>query len=403
MPEVLHLVNSTWPDGAGYTVRTEGVTQAQRAAGLDVAVATWCGAPGGPGEVWRGAVVHLHPVHGPLTRALERWRVRGVDPTERLRWLWNRRFHRARIERRVGSPELVHAHTPPRVGREAEAHAAAWRVPWVYEVRGLWDLTVAAERGVPGDARRAVGADAAVARRADHVVAISQALADLLVRAGVPAGRITLVPNGVDLDRGAAAAVDLPDWAVGRRLVGVATSVRRLEGLGVLLEAWPQVVRAVPEAVFVLLGDGPDLPELRRRAAELGVEASFRCLGRVPFEQVPGWLGRLEVAVYPRLAEPVGEVVTPLKPLEALAAGVPVLGSDVGGLRELVTSGSTGLLVPAGRPEALADGLVTLLRDDAGRAALGQAGQAWVRRERAWEVLVRRLEPVYERLRRAGA
>jgi glycosyltransferase involved in cell wall biosynthesis len=158
-----------------------------------------------------------------------------------------------------------------------------------------------------------------------------------------------------------------------------------------LLEAWPRVVSELPDAVFLLIGEGHHLGRLRA----MKPPESFRLLGRVPHEEMPRYHSLLDVFVVPRLPLPVCETITPIKPLEAMAMGVAVLASDVGGLRELVRDGETGRLFRAGDADSAARACLELGRDADLRAGLAGRAREWVAAERDWRTVAEAYRSVY--------
>jgi glycosyltransferase involved in cell wall biosynthesis len=177
--------------------------------------------------------------------------------------------------------------------------------------------------------------------------------------------------------------------------------VARLEpekGHAHLLEAWPRVAAAVPDARLLIVGEGSECDALRARAAAMPPDAARRVIFTGRREDVSALTAELAVAVLPSLREAQG-----ISLLEAMARRVPVVASAVGGIPEVVTDGVSGLLVPPASPDALAAALIRLARSGALRRRLGEAGYAVVRDRFSIEAQVRRVEAVYdEELRRAG-
>ncbi len=297
-------------------------------------------------------------------------------------------------------PDIVHAHTPAQPGLAGQAMARRFKAATVYEVRGFWPLSQATEHDERINVDDAVARDVAAANKADHVVAICQGIADVLVRNGVSSSRISVVPNGVDVslfapvdyDQELAAELDLK----GRFVYGYATNVRRLEGVQDVVRAWPRIKKAVPEAAFLLIGDGTYTETLRQLVCRCGVQEDWRIVGRVPHSRVRAYYSLLDAFVVPRVAEPVCQIVTPLKPLEAMAMGIPVVASNVSALREIVADGETGLLFDAGNPESLATVCVRAASDGSLRAAMRRAAREWVLAERAWRTIASRYQSVYQ-------
>lgn len=190
-------------------------------------------------------------------------------------------------------------------------------------------------------------------RAPDRLTAISQFLAERAFRLGVAPERVEVIPNGVDLSR-------LPPRgprATNRQVVCVARLAWE-KGLEYLLRAWPQVLSIFPEARLILVGDGPKRDDLVRLAETLGVRHAVEFLGALPHEAALAAIGRAEVFACPSLAEGLGIVF-----LEAQAVGVPVVGTRVGGIPEIIVHQQTGLLVPPRDAAALAEAIICLLSD----------------------------------------
>jgi len=283
----------------------------------------------------------------------------------------------AALERRLDEvvrrvrPRIVHAHSPALNGVAALRVARRHGLPVAYEVRAFWE-DAAVDHGTArpwGPRYRATRAlETWVLRRVDAVFTICEGLRAELAGRGIPAGRITVVPNAVEPGR---------------------------------FEAVRRVARRHPRARLLLVGGGPDEARVREAVARHGLGGRVVMPGRVPHGEVMRWYGLVDVFAYPRHRLRLTELVTPLKPLEAMAAGRAVVASDVGGHRELVRDGETGLLFRAGDVAALAAALDRVLGDPGLRARLGEAGRRFVRRERTWEASVAGYGPVYRRL--AGA
>jgi glycogen(starch) synthase len=163
----------------------------------------------------------------------------------------------------------------------------------------------------------------------------------------------------------------------------------------VLLRAIPAIAQRLANLRVLLVGGGDEEEALKREAAALGVASRVVFAGRVPHEQIAGYYRLADVLVYPRRASRLTELVTPLKPLEAMAEGRLVIASDVGGHRELIRHGDTGLLFRAGDHAALAEAVFAVIDDQRRRCAIQVAARRWVEAERTWAASVQRYAPVY--------
>jgi glycosyltransferase involved in cell wall biosynthesis len=234
----------------------------------------------------------------------------------------------------------------------------------------------------------------------DRVAAISEGIRRVLVSEGVPPGKVETVRSVVDaaawggpFDRGRLLRdLSLPGDALA---CGVVAQLIERKGHRVLFRALPAILSSCPEARFVLFGQGPLEEALRREAAAAGLGEAVRFAGFR--EDLPSLLGALDLVVHPALMEGLGVSL-----LQAAAAGVPVVGSDAGGIPEAVLHGVTGLVVPPGDAEALAGAVSSLLLDPARRAAMGEAGRRRVRDEFSAEAMVARYLRIYGELARRG-
>lgn len=226
---------------------------------------------------------------------------------------------------------------------------------------------------------------------AHRVVANSSAVADRLRREGVPASRIRTVANGID-----AAAYGSRRIRLGPPRILTVANLRAEKGHDVLIDAAPEVLRSFPDAQFVVAGDGPLRESLIARARAGGVEQAFSFLGHC--ENVMGLLADVDLFVLPSRSEAFPNAV-----MEAMAAGLPVVASGVGGIRELINRPETGVLVPPDDRTALAGAIVRILSDRPLAASLGAAARDHARAHYSFERMVDAFDHIYsETLRACG-
>ena len=231
-----------------------------------------------------------------------------------------------------------------------------------------------------------------------RVICCSQAMADEVAAGlGTPADKVRVVPNGVDAARvqcndspEALAAFRARLAAPGERIVFFVGRLVREKGVEVLLDAMPEVLAAHPEAKFVIAGGGWH-GHLHQRAAARGLAHKVYFTGFLPEEDLPRMYAVADVAVFPSLYEPFGIVA-----LEAMAAGVPVVTSDIGGFREVVRHGETGVHTWANNPHSLAWGISRVLGDRALADALREAGRREVAQRYHWRGIAERAMGVYQ-------
>lgn len=399
---VLHLVTNSLPHtAAGYTIRSHNIGRAQRAAGLDPHFVTRLGYPGTKG-VWRAAstdVVDGIPYH------------RLLPPTG-LPELADRRVdadvaHTKALTRRL-RPTVLHAATNHVNGFVALEVGAELGLPVVYEVRGFLEESWLAGRDAA--ARQSdsyVLARAAETRcmsAADAVVTLGQVMKREIESRGIGGAFVTVIPNAVD----DALLAPLPPRRSARLrygasdddvvVVGTVSTLYRFEGLEALVRAVRLLRDRGSRVRLLLAGDGEQAGTLRQLVEELGIGDITSMPGRIPHARVREVYAALDVFVVPRTDDRVCHLVTPLKPVEAMASSLPVVASDVGGLRELVSHDETGVLVPPENPERLADALEQLVQDPHRRRALGSAAHDSVRDDRVWSRQAVRYRELYERL-----
>lgn len=406
-PRPLHLLTNSLPGTlSGYALRSHSILCAQRAAGMPAEAVTTLGYP---------VTVGL-----PLARDLDV--VDGV-PYHRLLPARLAGTPAARLEQTVEAmlplverlrPDVLHTTTHYPNALVARTLAEATGLPWIYEVRGQLEKTWQASRPV-GEQPSAASSErfalwhakeTEMARAADHVVVLSEALRSDVEARGVPADRITVVPNAVD----AALLADAASPADGRRALGLdpqgfwvgsVSSLVGYEGLDLLLEAVALLRRRGADVRCAIVGDGVARPELLRQAERLGLAGTAVFPGRVPRTAAADWHRALDVFVVPRRDLPVCRTVTPLKPIEAMAAGRPVVASDLPALAEIVMTRQTGLGFPADDPAALAERLQALLDDPALGARLAGNGRSFAA-TRTWDTMASRYRAVYEQLALRG-
>jgi PEP-CTERM/exosortase A-associated glycosyltransferase len=303
-------------------------------------------------------------------------------------------------------PDVIHAHSPVLNALPAIRVGRRLGIPVVYEVRAFWE-DAAVDHGTTREGslryRATRGLETRALRRAGHVTTICEGLRQDIVARGIPAGRVTVVPNAVDPSEFRAAGAGDPalrrELGIdGARVLGFIGSFYGYEGLGLLLAAAPGIRARLSDVKILLVGGGPEDAALRAAAAAGGLSETVIFTGRVPHDSVARYYDLVDVLVYPRLPMRLTELVTPLKPLEAMAQGRLVVASDVGGHREIIRDGSTGILFRAGDPDALAAAVASAFADGARADAIRRRARAFVEEERTWAKSVARYLPVYERL-----
>lgn len=389
---VLHVVTNALPERqAGYTIRTHGIVTAQRARGLDAQVVSRLGFPVDTGVLGAAPEVEVDGV--PYHRLLPR---RVIPPPGRARQDLAVRELDALVER-TGA-ELLHAHSKHDNAQIALRVGRARGLPVVYEARGFLEETWRTEGGdVDSDFYRwSRDTETLCMSSADTVVTLAEAMRQDIVGRGVDPDRVVVVPNAVPASFCATLPSGLPSRTrlgiPGEAVVfGTVSTLNHYEGLQTVIAA----LRLIDDPAFRLLvvGDGPARRELQTVAEPLGDRVVFT--GRVPHARVREHLAALDVFVVPRAATPVTALVPPIKPLEAMAVGLPVLASDLPPLVEIVRPGRYGEVATADDPSAWADQMASLGYAPDHVRTLGERARAFVARERTWAATVERYDTAY--------
>jgi glycogen(starch) synthase len=396
---VLHILDHSIPLQSGYAFRTRSILREQRRIGWQTAQLT-----GPKHSVLRGAEEDVDEFKFHRTP----WKPGAVSRLPIFRELAQMSATARRLEEvaRIVCPDVLHAHSPV-----LNALPALWigrkiGIPVVYEVRAFWedaavDLGTSKEGGLRYRLTRAL--ETYAMRKASHVTTICEGLKKDIVARGIAESRVTVIPNGVDptafrfgtepdLELKARLGLD------GSTILGFIGSFYAYEGLDLLLEVMPKILKQVPSLRILLVGGGPQEKALKSRAKMLGVSDKIIFAGRVSHHVVQRYYSIVDVFVYPRRSMRLTELVTPLKPLEAMALGGIVLASDVGGHRELIRDRETGFLFRAGDVDALLYAIRHVLAVRDGWGEIRQSARHFVETERTWQRSVERYDRVYRDL-----
>jgi PEP-CTERM/exosortase A-associated glycosyltransferase len=397
---VLHVLDHSIPLHSGYTFRTASILREQRALGWETFHVTGSKHQGG-NDLREETADGLHFYR----TAKSQGAMAKLPVLNQLEVIQG-------LEKRLNEiipqikPDVLHAHSPCLNGIAAIRAGRKFGIPVVYEVRAFWedaavDHGTSSENGLRYKLTR--GLETYALKRADAVTTICEGLRRDIVARGIPASKVTVIPNAVDIDKfavGGEADQDLKRQLglAGHRLIGFIGSFYAYEGLDVLLRAVPALVARAPDLRVLLVGGGPQDANLRQQAKDLGIADKVVFTGRVPHDQVQKYYDLLDVLVYPRQSMRLTDLVTPLKPLEAMAQGRILAASSVGGHRELITDGKTGILFAPDDPAALAHKVGDLLDAQSTWPALRLAGREYVEVERNWPVSVARYKNIYGQL-----
>lgn len=398
--KILHILDHSIPLHSGYTFRTRAILEQQRKLGWET--------------------VHItsskHIADAPdmeLVDGLQFYRTRSSGTLLSRLPLLNQVDVITSLSKRIDQviaqekPDILHAHSPSLNGIAALRAGRKHNLPVVYECRAFWedaavDHGTSKEWGLRYRITRAM--ETYTFKHADAVTTICNGLKDDIQHRGVPANKITVIPNAVDLlqfsqrhpedDQGLADQLGV----TGKTVLGFIGSFYAYEGLLLLVKALPMILEQAPETRLLLVGGGPDGEKLKRLCSELDLEDKVIFTGRVPHSEVTRYYQLVDIFVYPRLHMRLTDLVTPLKPLEAMAQEKLVLASDVGGHRELIRDGKNGRLFKAGDQASLAGIALEMINQQSVSEDLRKQGRHFVEVERNWAVSVANYIQVYNPL-----
>jgi len=396
--KILHILDHSLPFQSGYAFRTSNILRAQQKRG------------------WH-PVALTAPEHNKITKAngiqhesingVRYYRTRAVRPVERH--LVTAYCTAAALTRRIREvigiekPDLLHVHSPVFNALPALWISRKTGLPLVYEIRAFWEDAAVDHGTYAQDSwqyKLTNRLERWACRKADQVAVLCCGLKNELIERGVPTEKLTVVFNGVNLEDFQPREADseyLKEWKLeGKQVIGFIGSFFRYEGLDLLVETVAHIIATRPNVALLLVGGDRMELELRAQIQRLGLCEKVVMPGRIPHERIPGVYALVDILVYPRYSIRLTELVTPLKPFEGMAMGKAVVASDIGGHREIIEHGKTGLLFAAGNISALSETLGLLLDKPALRESLATRASNWVR-EHSWDSTTVAYRDIYAR------
>jgi len=396
---ILHVLDHSIPLHSGYTFRTASLLREQRALGWETFHIT--SPKQGETQALEETVDGLHFYRTPGGTGLI-----ADLPVGREVALMKALGQRLEQVVRLVEPDIIHAHSPVLNAIPALKVGRKLGIPVVYEIRAFWE-DAAVDHGTTSQGslryRATRGLETRAIQRADHVFTICEGLRADIVARGISNSKVTVIPNAVNVESFQLASPPDPVLLnklglTGSTVVGFIGSFYAYEGLDLLVAALPQLIAARPDIKLLLVGGGSQEANLRQQAKALGVADKVVFAGRVPHQDVNTYYDLIKVLAYPRHPMRLTELVTPLKPLEAMAQGQLFVASDVGGHKELVQHNQTGVLFKAGSADALAQSLLGLLNNPDLWPVLKTNGREFVENVRNWKNSVANYVGPYEAL-----
>lgn len=405
--KVFYLLHNSLPhNSAGYATRTHGLLSELNRIGWDVDGVTRLGYPYDmPGKA-ELPDVPLHDVVGNVDyrRLLTGREIEKKNPL----FHYTERYSSALLDlAKEQRPAIIHAASNHWNGLTAVKTARQLGIPSIYEVRGLWEVTRGSRNPEWAESnmfKYIARMEADAAKGATRVFAITEALREEMIMRGVDGDKIEIVPNGVDtsrfnpIPRDEELASQL--GVAGKSVIGYVGSVLDYEGIELILEAAEVLNRTREDFHVLIVGDGAELERFQNHVQERELEHVVTFTGRVPHEEVERYYSLVDITPFPRLPLPVCEMVSPLKPFEAMAMGKAVIASDVAALKEIVTPGVNGYLHEKGSTESLIEQLMRLLDDPERTRQIGIQAREWVVENRDWSRLSMLIADSYAELTR---
>lgn len=396
---ILHILDHSIPLHSGYTFRTLSILKAQRALGWETFHLT--SAKQGISELFEEKIGDWHFYRTPNVSSV----VNKLPVLKQLSVI-NSLTRRLNEVIKIVKPDILHAHSPALNAISVIRVGKRLGIPVVYEVRAFWedaavDHGTSREGGLRYRLTRAL--ENYALHHVDAITTICDGLRNDIIKRGIAEKKITTIPNAVDIEKfsfgdEAEKTLKVKLGLEGKRVIGFIGSFYAYEGLEVLLHALPIMLPRHPDLHILLVGGGPQDAYLRQLSKELGIQDKVIFTGRVPHDQVKKYYDLIEILIYPRLSMRLTDLVTPLKPLEAMAQGRLLIASDVGGHLELIRDGETGILFKSGDPHSLAKNVSDLLSKPHLWPSLRRAGRHFVETERNWQASVAKYDPVYKQI-----
>ena len=401
--KILHVFDHSIPLHSGYTFRSRSILKQQHALGIETCHVTSPKHGNDQAEIEEIEGLKFYrsaPISGLMSKLPVLNQMSYISP------MVKRILEVIEIEK----PDVIHAHSPALNGLAALKAGRKSGLPVVYEIRAFWE-DAAVDHGTckEDDLRYRLTRkmETHVVKNANAVTTICEGLRKDLISRGFDENKFTVIANAVNIEQfdvitpqdkennaELAKELKLTDCDV----LGFLGSFYAYEGLDLAIDAMPAVLAKNLKARLLLVGGGPQEQNLKQQVTLLGLEGKVIFTGRVPHSEVGKYYSLVDLLVYPRKPMRLTDLVTPLKPLEAMAQGKPVIASDVGGHKELIKDNETGFLFKAGDSLELSERLIELLADENKLNSVLSNGRAYVENVRNWKNSVSNYLPLYKKL-----
>lgn len=394
---ILHVLNKSLPEINGYTIRSSEIINHQVKKGFKPVVVTklgWTPEKNQESDILEkeiNGVKHYHIIDQDTNLELNKSPL--TDYFNKYAEYFSKIIELVR-------PSIVHAASNFQNALAPLLVAKKYNIPTIYEVRGMWHYTQSSKiKGFENSERYKLQESLEIkcCEIADKVVCISESLKGDLLNKGIPEEKIKVVPNGVDTNKfePKKPSLELINKynLKGKLVIGFIGSITEYEGLEYILYAVKKIIdKNISNIKFLVVGDGPELLNLKKIVKKLRIENYVAFVGKVPHEKVSEYYSVIDVFPFPRINEKVCNLVTPLKPYEAMAMGKLVAVSNIPALQEMVIHEETGVVFETEN----VDSIVKVLENATKYRSLGYNGLQWVVLNRSWGNLVNIYENIYE-------
>ncbi|MGB4497263.1 MAG: TIGR04063 family PEP-CTERM/XrtA system glycosyltransferase [Methylococcaceae bacterium] len=397
--KILHILDHSIPLHSGYTFRTLAILQEQRKLGWDiynVTSAKHVAVTESIEEVDGFKFYRSETPKGLMAKMLVLSQLAIIQSLSK------------RLDEIIPElkPDVLHAHSPALNGIAAIRAAKKHNIPLVYECRAFWEDAAVDHGTTTENSLRyylTKWLETYVFKKASAITTICEGLRNDIIGRGISPEKITVIPNAVNVEKFTYGVKPNQDLRTTLNLqekivLGFIGSFYAYEGLPLLLEALPKIIEKQPKIRLLLVGGGVQEAFIKQKTAELKLDDYVIFTGRVPHDSVQDYYNQVDIFVYPRLSMRLTDLVTPLKPLEAMAQGRLVVASDVGGHKELIRDNETGRLFKANDSNNLAETVLDLLNQPEQWDKLREAGRLYVEQERNWTKSVSYYENIYKKL-----
>lgn len=403
--KVLHVLNTSIPYlKNGYSIRAKYIVESQKKVGIEPIVITRPGFPNdfSEGQIRNKKELIKEEVNGiTYYRCLPKLFMRHTPLKKYLKNYSRQMCKVAELEK----PFAIHAASNYINGLAALETSRKLKLPFVYEIRGFWELTTVSKEPLFRDSEEfklAQVMETYLANHADKVIVISEGLREELIKRGVSEDKISIVPNGVDCE-----IFQSLDYNTelskkyniqNQFVIGYIGSIVKYEGLQTLIKAIAEIKnQGYKDIRVVIAGDGNYKNELEKLTKELRLENEIIFAGRIPHEEVIQHYSLFDMCVFPRVEEEVTNIVTPLKPLEAMACKKIVVGSNLDAIKEMIMEGVNGFIFD-NSIEDLCKKIKMVYENKNLRSAMKEKARYWVEENRDWNKLALRYKKEYDRM-----